>query len=89
MKIIQSRSFERKVGKFVQREKRALDRQIRKIANNPSVGSEKKGDLRGIYVHECKLQSSHYLLAYRFVAGAPELIMIGPQEKYYRDLKSR
>jgi len=55
MKIVQSRSFERKVKKFAQREKRALDKQIRKIADNPSIGSEKKGDLRGIYVNKFKL----------------------------------
>lgn len=88
MKIIQSRSVERKVKKFAQREKRALDKQIRKIADNPSIGSEKKGDLRGIYVHKFKLQTNQYLLAYRFVAGDLELVMIGPHENYYRDLKS-
>jgi mRNA interferase RelE/StbE len=88
MQITQSRSFERKVKKFTKREKRALDKQIRKIADNPSIGSEKKGDLRGIYVHKFKLQTARYLLAYRFVGGDLELIMIGPHENYYRDLKS-
>jgi mRNA interferase RelE/StbE len=88
MQITQSRSFERKVKKFTKREKRALDKQIRKIADNPSIGSEKKGDLRGIYVHKFKLQTARYLLAYRFVGGDLELIMIGPYENYYRDLKS-
>ena len=88
MKIIQSRSFERKVKKFAQREKRALDKQIRKIADNPSIGSEKKGDLRGIHVHKFKLQTTQYLLAYRFVGSDLELVMIGPHENYYRDLKS-
>jgi len=88
MKIIQSRSFERKVKKFAQREKSALDKQIRKIADNPSIGSEKKGDLRGIYVHKFKLYTTQYLLAYRFVGDDLELVMIGPHENYYRDLKS-
>jgi len=88
MKIIQSRSFERKVKKFAQRKKRALDKQIRKIADNPSIGSEKKGDLRGIHVHKFKLQTTQYLLAYRFVGSHLELVTIGPHENYYRDLKS-
>ena len=49
MKIIQSRSFERKVKKFTKREKKKLDEEIRKIVDNPSIGSEKKGDLRGVF----------------------------------------
>ena len=88
MKILQSRSFERKVKKFTKAEKKKLDEQIRKIADNPSIGSEKKGDLRGVYVHKFKIQPVQYLLAYRFADKDLELIMIGPHENYYRDLKS-
>ncbi len=88
MKILQSRSFERKVKKFTKREKKKLDEHIRKIVDNPSIGSEKKGDLRGVYVHKFKIQTLQYLLAYRFVGEDLELIMIGPHENYYRDLKS-
>ncbi|UCE52570.1 MAG: type II toxin-antitoxin system RelE/ParE family toxin [Desulfobacterales bacterium] len=88
MKIIQSRSFERKVKKFIKREKKKLDEQIRKIMDNPFIGSEKKGDLRGVYVHKFKLQAIQYLMAYRFVGEDLELVMVGPHENYYRDLKS-
>lgn len=88
MKILQSRSFERKVKKFSKQEKKRLDNQIRKIINDPSIGSEKKGDLRGVYVHKFKLQTVQHLLSYRFVGENLELIMIGPHENYYRDLKS-
>ena len=88
MKILQSRSFERKVKKFTKREKNTLNEQIRRIMDNPFIGSEKKGDLRGVYVHKFKLQTVQYLMAYRFVGGDLELVMIGPHENYYRDLKS-
>jgi mRNA-degrading endonuclease RelE of RelBE toxin-antitoxin system len=88
MKILQSRSFERKVKKFTKREKNTLDEQIRRIMDNPFIGSEKKGDLRGVYVHKFKLQTVQYLLAYRFVGEDLELVMIGPHENYYRELKS-
>jgi len=88
MKIIQSRSFERKVKKFTEREKKKLDEEIRKILDNPSIGSEKKGDLRGVFVHKFKILTNQYLLAYRFFEENLELIMIGPHENYYRDLKS-
>jgi len=88
MKILQSRSFERKVKKFGKQEKKLLDKQILKIAENPSVGAEKKGDLRGVYIHKFKIKSIQYLLSYRFIGDGLQLIMIGPHENYYRDLKN-
>ena len=88
MKILQSRQFERKVKKFTKQEKKSLDKQILKIADNPAIGSEKKGDLRGVYVHKFKIKHTQYLLSYRFAGENLELIMIGPHENYYRDLKS-
>jgi mRNA-degrading endonuclease RelE of RelBE toxin-antitoxin system len=87
MKVLQSRSFERKIKKFNKQEKKKLDAQIRKIVDDPFIGSEKKGDLRGVFVHKFKILSLRYLLAYRFVEQNLELIMIGPHENYYRDLK--
>jgi mRNA interferase RelE/StbE len=87
MKILQSRSFERKVKKFTKAQKNRLDEEIRKIVDNPSIGSEKKGDLRGIFVHTFKIQTVRYLLAYRLFRNNLELLMIGPHENYYRDLK--
>lgn len=88
MGIIQSRSFERKVKRLGKQEKTILDHQIREIAANPTIAQEKKGDLRGVYVHKFKIQTIQYLLAYRLVDDDLELIMIGPHENYYRDLKT-
>jgi mRNA-degrading endonuclease RelE of RelBE toxin-antitoxin system len=87
MKIYQSRSFEQKVKKMPGQEKKILDLEIRRIAENPSLGEEKKGDLRGVRVHKFKLKTSQYLLAYRKVGEDLELVMIGPHDNYYRDLK--
>ena len=88
MKILQSRSFENKVKKFTKPEKKQLDAQVLKIRDNPTIDAEKKGDLRGVYVHKFKIKATLYLLSYRFVGKDLELIMIGPHENYYRDLKS-
>jgi len=88
MKILQSRSFKRKVKKFGKIEKKALDKQILKIVETPSIGTEKKGDLRGVYIYKFTVKSTQYLLSYRFIRNDLELIMIGPHENYYRDLKS-
>jgi mRNA-degrading endonuclease RelE of RelBE toxin-antitoxin system len=87
MKILQSRSFERKVKKFSKQEKVALDKQIQIIVEKPSIGEEKKGDLRGVHVHNVKIKTILYLLSYRFMGDNLELIMIGPHQNYYRDLK--
>jgi len=88
MKIFQSRSFERKVKKFTKQEKDVLDDEIKNIAENLTIGTEKKGDLRGVFVHKFKIKTIQYLLSYRFVGDDLELIMIGPHENYYRDLNS-
>ena len=88
MEILQSRSFERRVKKFTKPQKNQLDIEVLKIVDNPSIGSEKKGDLRGVYIHKFKIHTLQYLLAYRFRKKTLELIMIGPHENYYRDLKS-
>ncbi|MCK5232976.1 MAG: type II toxin-antitoxin system RelE/ParE family toxin [Desulfobulbaceae bacterium] len=88
MKVYLSSSFGKKIKKFKKKEKLELDNEIRKIIQNPSLGSEKKGDLRGIFVHKFKVQSTQFLLSYRMVGEDIELIMIGPHENYYRGLKS-
>jgi mRNA-degrading endonuclease RelE of RelBE toxin-antitoxin system len=89
MKIYQSRSFEKKVKKFNEKEKDELDNEIKQIIQNPLIGTEKKGDLRGVFVYKFNLQNQMYLLSYRFIKEESlELIMIGPHENYYRALKS-
>lgn len=87
MTIYQSRLFEKKVKKLSKAEKDALDREVRNIAENPNIGEEKKGDLKGVFVHKFKLKTNLYLLAYRKAGTDLELVMIGSHENYYRDLK--
>jgi len=67
-------------------EKGVLDREIRNISEDTSIGEEKRGDLRGIFVQKFRIKAAEYLLAYRMVGEDLELIMIGPHENYYRDL---
>ena len=88
MKIYQSRSFEKKVKKYNKQEKTKLDNEIRKIIRNPSIGTQKKGDLKGVFIHKFKIKAALYLLSYRMATDGLELIMIGTHENYYRDLKS-
>ncbi len=88
MRVIQSRSFEKRVKRFNKSQKSILDDQIKKIIENPLVGEEKKGDLKEVFVHKFKIKTAQYLLPYRFREDTLELIMIGPHENYYRDLKN-
>ncbi|NQU38625.1 MAG: type II toxin-antitoxin system RelE/ParE family toxin [Lentisphaerae bacterium] len=87
MRIVQSRTFEKKVRRFRTQEKSILDQQVRKIAKDPSIGQEQRGEIRGIFVHKFKMHATQYLLSYRMTSvDTVELIMIGPHENYYRDL---
>jgi mRNA-degrading endonuclease RelE of RelBE toxin-antitoxin system len=87
MRIIQSRSFEKRVRRFRKQEKKILDQQVRKIAKDPRIGQEKRGELRGVFIHKFKVHATQYLLSYRMVdPDTLELITIGPHENYYRDL---
>jgi plasmid stabilization system protein ParE len=88
MRIYQSSIFAKKVKKFNNRQKQILDTEIKAIAKNPTIGSEKRGDLRGVFVHKFNVHDVQYLLSYRVMGEHLELIMIGPHENYYRDLKS-
>lgn len=87
MKIYQSRSFVKNAKKMSKPEKEVLDKEVKKIAENSAIGEEKKGDLKGVFVHKFKHKTTLYLLAYRKIGDDLELVMIGPHENYYRDLK--
>ncbi len=88
MKIFQSSSFARKAKKFSKQQKADLDTAIKAIIENPAVGVEKKGDLKGILIHKFKVKGSLFLLSYRFINEDLELIMLNSRENYYRDLKT-
>ena len=59
MKIYQSSSFAKKVKRLTKHEKSTLDGEIKKIIKHPEIGTEKKGDLRGVFVHKFKIKSLH------------------------------
>jgi hypothetical protein len=59
-----------------------LDGEIKKIAEHPLIGEERKGDLRGVYVHKFKCKSLLYFLSYGMIKSDLELIMIDPRENY-------
>ena len=87
MIVFQSRLFAKRVRRFTAQEKALLDGEVKKIIGDPAIGQEKRGTLKGVFVHKFKIRSTHYLLAYRLKDSLTmELIMIGPHENYYRNL---
>lgn len=85
-------SFIRAVKKLHARDQTMVDKTVAKIAANPFIGEEKKGDLSGVFVHKFKLNKQEILLAYQLRptrATPHELVLLnlGSHENFYRELK--
>lgn len=58
------------------------------ITANPELGDTKIGDLTGVSVYKFKANQTQWLLAYRIVSRQEiTLLVVGPHENFYRDLK--
>lgn len=88
MRILVTPTFERTVKKLHQQQKAALDEAVRIIASQPETGETKVGDLAGVQVYKFRIGSLLCLLAYRVLDEKTlKLLMVGPHENFYRDLK--
>lgn len=88
MRLLVTPTFERAVKKLNHQQKAMLDKAVRDIAVTPSVGEIKVGDLKGIQVYKFKMGNQQCLLANRQLdREAIKLLMVGPHENFYRDLK--
>ena len=66
MEIRQSLEFRKAYKKMNVSQRLAVNDEIRKVAADPKIGTEKKQDLSGVYVHKFKIHKEQYLLAYTF-----------------------
>ena len=89
MEIFQSLKFRQAYKKLFKNQKSAVNEEIKKILQNPSIGEEKKQDLHGVFVHKFKINSQLYLLAYSFDETSLTLLSLGVHENFYRDLKRK
>lgn len=88
MRILVTPTFERTVKKLHKPQKAALDEAVRTIAGQPEVGEAKVGGLAGVQVYKFRMGSLLCLLAYRVLdENTLKLLMVGPHENFYRDLK--
>lgn len=88
MRLLVTATFERTVKKLRRQQKVALDDAVRVIASDPDIGEAKLGDLLGVQVYKFRMVNQLCLLAYRVLDPQTiKLLMVGPHENFYRDLK--
>ncbi|NIC42214.1 type II toxin-antitoxin system RelE/ParE family toxin [Aquabacterium sp. A08] len=88
MRIVVTPTFERAVKKLQRQQKFALDEAVRTVANQPDAGETKVGDLAGVQVCKFRMGNLLCLLVYRVLDESTlKLLMVGPHENFYRDLK--
>ncbi len=88
MRILVTPTFERTVKKLHPSQKSALDDAVRAVVSQPEVGETKVGDLAGVQIYKFRMSQLLCLLAYRIVdENTLKLLMVGPHENFYRDLK--
>ena len=88
MRILVTPTFERAVKKMHRPQKEMLDEAVRTVVSQPEAAETKVGDLAGVQVHKFRMGSLLCLLAYRVLDEHKiKLLMVGPHENFYRDLK--
>lgn len=88
MRLLVTPTFERTVKKLHRQQKADLDEAVRAVAGNTDIGEAKVGDLAGIQVYKFRMANQLCLLAYRVLdEDTVKLLMVGPHENFYRDLK--
>jgi mRNA-degrading endonuclease RelE of RelBE toxin-antitoxin system len=88
MRVLVTPTFERIVKKLHRQQKTTLDEAVRTIASQPEVGETKVGDLASVQVYKFRMGKLLCLLAYRVLdENTIKLLMVGPHENFYRDLK--
>ena len=88
MRVLVTKTFERVLKKLHRRQKAVLDEAVRAIMAQPEIGDLKMADLAGVRVYRFRMDTLLCLLAYRVLDERTiKLLMVGPHENFYRDLK--
>lgn len=85
---LQARRLARAYKKMQGAELDATHLAMDQVLENPKIGSEKVGDLKGIFVYKFRCKRSHFLLAYSVNQRSRTLTWqaLGPHENFYRAL---
>lgn len=89
MNILQTPRFAKQVKKLKANQKQALDAAVKLVADNPTLGTQKRGDLSFLRVYKFKMLEQQALLAYSYDEKQIiiTLLAVGSHENFYRDLK--
>ena len=88
MRLLVTPTFDRTVRKLHRLQKADLDEAVKAVAEDPAIGETKIGDLVGVQVYKFRMSNQLCLLAYRVLGeDTVKLLMVGPHENFYRDLK--
>ena len=90
LRVLSTPMFTKVAKKLFARDKKTVDEAIRKVANDPSVGEEKKGDLSGIFVFKFKMNKQEVLLSYGLQPSKEnpeEIVLLSSHENFYEALK--
>lgn len=87
--VVQTPTFQKVVKKLHANQKQDLDKAVKAIMAEPTLGERKKGDLAFLRVYKFKMTKQLTLLGYSYEDGSIilELIALGSHENFYRDIK--
>lgn len=87
--VLQTRRFARQYKKLHDNIAADVDTAVETVAENPTIGDRKKGDLANLLVYKFHSQGQLYLLGYTLDDGVRLVYLeaIGSHENFYRDLK--
>jgi len=84
--VIQSPLFARQKKKLKKDQIQKLDDAIKAIMADPTVGTAKSGDLKGVQVYKYKFDNNLILLAYEVDESTLYLYTFGSHQNFYREL---
>lgn len=91
MIILQTATFIKSVKKLHANQKQDLDKAVKLLSKNPSIGQLKTANLSGIRVYKFRMIAQLTLLAYLFneKESSITLLALGSHENFYRDLSKK
>jgi len=85
--IIQSLIFAKQKKKLHKQQIKDLDKAVKTVFDDPSIGDTKIGDLKNVQIFKFKSNNQQILLAYEVIDFTIYLYSFGSHENFYRDLK--
>ena len=89
MKLLYSSNFSKNLKKLNKNLFDELQLNLKKIINEPNIGSLKKGDLSNLRVFKFKYNNLQYLICYEVIDDENiKVIYFGVHENFYQNLKN-